>query len=93
VCDLRTIRSCLTEAKTMSEVAVPTRINADGVYSDGDVRLLLEVTSAALARARRDGELRFSRQGHSILYRGVWLLDWLERDADRRTARQAVQHG
>lgn len=69
----------------MTEASVPARIDPDGVYSDGDVRLLLGLSSSALARARREGSLRFSRQGNSLLYRGVWLLDWLERDADRRS--------
>lgn len=71
----------------MTDAALPARIESDGVYTDGDVRLMLGLTSAALARARRDGLLKFSRQGHSILYRGVWLLDWLERDADLRSRR------
>ena len=48
------------------------------------LRILLGLTSAAIARARRDGMLRYSRQGNSLLYRGTWLLTWLERDADRR---------
>ena len=76
----------------MSDAVMPARVEADGVYSDGDVRLLLGLTSATLARARRDGTLRYSRQGNSILYRGGWLLAWLERDADRRAERQAVSH-
>jgi hypothetical protein len=74
----------------MSDAWLPTRIVADGVYSDGDVRLLLGLTSATLARARRDGTLRFSRQGNALLYRGAWLLDWLECDADRREDRREV---
>ena len=69
----------------MTEASVPARIDPDGVYSDGDVRLLLGLSSSALSRARREGALRFSRQGNSLLYRGVWLLDWLERDADQRS--------
>lgn len=54
----------------------------DGVYSDGDVRLMLSVTDAALTRARRAGRLRFMRAGRCVLYRGRWLLDWLESEAD-----------
>lgn len=77
----------------MTDGLVPARIDADGVYSDGDVRLLLGVTSATLERARRQGRLRYSRQGHSILYRGMWLLDWLERDADARADGSEVRHG
>lgn len=74
----------------MRDAVLPARIDEDGVYSDGDVRLLLGVTTATLARARRARTLRYSRQGHSLLYRGAWLLEWLERDADRRDERQEV---
>ena len=61
----------------------PFVIQPDAVYSDGEVRLALGVTSSAIVRARREGRLRFARQGNSILYRGQWLIDWLERDARR----------
>lgn len=76
----------------MSDAVLPARIDADGVYSDGDVRLLLGLTSATLARARRDRTLRYSRQGNSLLYRGTWLLAWLERDADRRAEQSGVSN-
>jgi len=56
-------------------------IHPDAVYLDGEIRLALSLTSAALARARRERKLRFTRQGHQILYRGQWLLDWLESEA------------
>lgn len=59
----------------------PFLIQPDAVYLDGEVRLALGITSAALSLARRERRLRFSKQGNSILYRGQWLLDWLERDA------------
>ncbi|MGZ0174326.1 MAG: helix-turn-helix domain-containing protein [Planctomycetales bacterium] len=76
----------------MEDVAKPARIEPDGVYSDGDVRLLLGLSSATLARARRNGALRFSRQGNSLLYRGTWLLQWLENDADARAHESEVSH-
>ncbi len=76
----------------MINAVLPARIDADGVYSDGDVRLLLGLTSATLTRARRNGALRYSRQGNSILYRGSWLLAWLECDADRRSQLREVPH-
>ena len=56
-------------------------IQPDAIYTDGEVRLALGVTSSALVRARRESRLKFTRQGHSVLYRGQWLLDWLEHDA------------
>lgn len=56
-------------------------IDPNAVYRDGEIRLKLGVTSSALAKARREKTLKFSRQGHRILYRGQWLLDWLEATA------------
>ncbi len=61
--------------------AEATRFDADAVYTDGQLRLLLGLTSATLGRARRNGKLRYSRQGHRILYRGSWILSWLDGDA------------
>lgn len=59
-------------------IASPPRIDPEAIYHNGDVGLLLGLTFATLLRARREGKLRFSRQGNSILYRGQWLLDWIE---------------
>lgn len=57
---------------------VPPRIDPEGIYHNGDACLILGLTSATLARARREKWLRFSRQGRVILYRGQWLLDWID---------------
>jgi len=56
-------------------------IHPEGIYTDADLRLTLGLTSAALARARREGRLRFSRQGQRVLHRGTWVIAWLEADA------------
>lgn len=60
-----------------------SRINIElnGIYDDGDLVLGLGLTQAALATARRRGELRFSRKGNRVLYLGQWIVEWLERDA------------
>ncbi len=77
----------------MSTPTIPTPIDPDAIYHDGQVRLLLGLPGATLTRCRRLGTLRHSRQGHSILYRGQWLLDWLEADADGRSSkRETVSH-
>lgn len=60
---------------------VPPAINPDAVYHDGDARLVLGLTDAAMRRARRDGRLKHTRQGNRVLYLGRWLLDWLEAEA------------
>ncbi|MCA9070449.1 MAG: hypothetical protein KDA84_16065 [Planctomycetaceae bacterium] len=59
-------------------------IETSAVYSDGEVRLGLGLTSATLARARR---------GNTFLYLGQWLLDWLEEDAEaRQSAKSRWDH-
>jgi hypothetical protein len=56
-------------------------IDPDTIYSEGAVALALDLPLATLARARREGRLRYSRQGQRILIRGAWLLEWLESDS------------
>lgn len=53
------------------------RIEPDGLYDDETLRLMLGVTSATLARARRQGLLRYSRRGRRIFYFGRWILEWM----------------
>ncbi len=57
-------------------------IDPDGIYTDHDVRraLDLDLSLTALRRARRSGDLRFVRKGRCVLYRGSWLLAWVEGD-------------
>ncbi len=57
------------------------RIDPDGIYDDGTLVLGLGVTQTTLTRARRAGHLRSTRKGHRVLYRGQWIIDWLEQDA------------
>jgi hypothetical protein len=59
----------------------PVCIDPRAVYDDGVLLLTLDIPSATLARARRDGRLRYARQGRRILYLGQWVLDWLTADA------------
>jgi hypothetical protein len=60
------------------------RIESDGIYDDALLYGTLEVSAATLARARRSGQLRYSRQGRRILYIGEWVLDWLRAGGERR---------
>lgn len=64
-----------------------TRIDPDAWYQDADLAIRFGFRATTLAHGRRRGGLRFARKGRSTLYRGQWLLDWLERDTvptDRR---------
>jgi hypothetical protein len=59
-------------------------IHPDTVYTEGAVALALDLPTATLRRARREGRLRYTRQGPRVLILGRWLLDWLDTDAGRR---------
>lgn len=59
----------------------PVCIDPTAVYDDGAICLALDIPSAVLARACRDGRLRYTRQGRRRLYLGQWLLDWLTLDS------------
>jgi hypothetical protein len=56
-------------------------IDPGGIYDDISLCVALEVGAATLARARREGRLRYTRQGRRVLYLGTWILAWLEADA------------
>ena len=64
----------------MRDPTKPIRIDPDAIYDDGALVLTLGLTHAAIAKARRNGRLRFTRNGRRILYRGQWIIDWLESD-------------
>lgn len=55
----------------------PITIDPHGWYSDGQARLLLDLPSATLCRARQLGKLRSARAGRRVMYLGQWLIDWL----------------
>ena len=57
------------------------RIDPGAIYDDAALVLGLGLTQAALARARRAGHLRSTRKGRRVLYRGRWVIDWLEQDS------------
>jgi hypothetical protein len=53
------------------------RIEPQHVYDTGALVLALDIPSATLARARREGRLRYSRRGKRTYYLGSWVLAWL----------------
>jgi hypothetical protein len=53
------------------------QIDPQTIFTDGGLRLLLGLPSATLARARREGRLRYARRGKQIFYTGAWVVDWL----------------
>jgi hypothetical protein len=61
--------------------ATPVRFDPAGLYDDDALYASLELSAATMARARREGRLRYTRQGRRVLYLGQWLLDWLTADS------------
>lgn len=56
------------------------RIDPDALYDDDLLSDWLGIHPRALLRARRSGELRFTRRGNRTLYLGKWVLDWLTKE-------------
>jgi hypothetical protein len=59
----------------------PVLIESEALYDDGALRQSLGLTPATLAAARRAGTLRHTRQGKRTLYKGAWVLAWLESES------------
>jgi hypothetical protein len=78
------------------EMIDPVLILPEAIYDDGALHQALGLTSTTLAAARRAGSLRYTRQGKRVLYRGAWVLSWLDAQAapDRlqTTAGPEVDH-
>jgi hypothetical protein len=56
----------------------PALIEPESLLDDSTLRQVLGLTPSTLANARRSGTLRHTRQGKRVLYKGAWVLDWLE---------------
>jgi hypothetical protein len=56
----------------------PVSIAPEAIYTDSTVRHCLGLSPAILAAARRAGTLRHARQGQRVLYKGAWILAWLD---------------
>ena len=76
------------------------KIDPEGIYGDAELVLGLGLTFASLAKARRRCQLRYARKGKRILYRGHWVLDWLDDGQpdstltdQQPTSAQGVPHG
>ena len=52
-------------------------IKPGAFYDDAAVFKCLGFDLRTQKQARDSGELRFTRKGKQILYRGEWLLSWL----------------
>jgi hypothetical protein len=55
-----------------------TPILPNALYSEEALMEILGLGSEPLRRARRSGQLRYSRPSKSPLYLGQWVIDWLQ---------------
>lgn len=60
----------------------PYVIDIAAMYDDKTLCQALGLKSGSLDRARRTGELRFTRRGGKTLYLGEWVKTWLTREAE-----------
>ncbi len=63
----------------------PVLIIPEAIYDDGAIHQALGLSPATLAAARRKGTLRYTRQGKRTLYKGAWILAWLESESTTET--------
>ncbi|WP_152051313.1 hypothetical protein [Tautonia marina] len=63
----------------------PVKIEPEALYDDAALRQTLGLTCSALSAGRRSGALRYTRQGKRTLYKGAWILAWLESEAKPST--------
>lgn len=61
----------------------PIQFIADGLYDATAIRIASGISETTLARARKAGELRFTRRGGRIMYLGRWLTEWLAGEPQR----------
>lgn len=61
-------------------MVTPHRIDPLEVYDDGSLGMALGLPEGTLARARREGRLRFTKKGNRRYYLGSWVLTWLEEE-------------
>jgi hypothetical protein len=66
------------------------KIEPEAIFDDTALTLTFGVTPTAIAKARRNGTLRYTRKGRRVLYFGRWVIEWLgkaeEEQADTSAA-------
>lgn len=55
----------------------PVVIDPEAMYDDDALCKLLRLRRGSMERARKSGELRYTRRGGRILYVGRWVREWL----------------
>lgn len=65
------------EGPTMSSNSDSKRIDPEQWYSDTNLLLMLDLQRDAQRGAREAGLLKYTKRGQTFLYKGQWVLDWL----------------
>jgi hypothetical protein len=68
----------------------PILIPSEAFYDDKALVESLGLRYGSIERARKAGELRFTKRGGRILYLGRWVQEWLAHDEARTEAQCAV---
>jgi hypothetical protein len=58
----------------------PYTIDAEALYDDATLCRTIGLKINSLDRARKNGELRYTKRGGRVLYLGAWVHDWLTRE-------------
>jgi hypothetical protein len=70
---------------------IAARLEPDHFYDEPALRTTMGLRYNTMRRARLDGQLRSTRRGGAILYRGDWVMAWLEgQDAPANPTGKAV---
>jgi hypothetical protein len=64
----------------------PITIQPDAYYDDWMLSEALGLPLGTIATARRTGALLHTQKGKRTLYRGSWVLSWLDSPATRKNA-------
>ncbi len=59
----------------------PITIHCDAFYDDWTLSEALGLPLGTIVAARRTGALRFTQKGKRTLYKGSWVVDWLDSSA------------
>jgi hypothetical protein len=70
-------------------LSAATRLDPEAIYDDALLYRELGIPTVTLARARREGRLRYARQGQRIFYVGRWVRTWLGIDDPQENASHA----
>jgi hypothetical protein len=55
----------------------PIKIDCNALYDVASIRLNLGLSTSAVDKARKSGELKSTRRGGRQLYLGRWIQEWL----------------